>query len=140
MLRPEDRHGLFCHYYAAASPCKVQDAAYCYRCSVVCVCVYLSVCVLVTTMSPAKTDEPIEMPVESVDSGGTKKACIMRGLDPKGKGQFWGYISCPIVKYREYLPEPKLFGRWQQRCGLSLPVLLQLIIDAARMVRGAGSM
>jgi len=43
-------------FYWAAMLCKAQDAAYCYRCSVVCVCL------LDTTVSPAKTDEPIEMP------------------------------------------------------------------------------
>jgi len=39
---------------------KLKDAASCYRCSVVRLCV--CVCLLVTTMSCAKTSEPIEMP------------------------------------------------------------------------------
>jgi len=43
----------------AISPADAQcvDAAYCYTCSVACV----FVCLSVTTMSPAETDEPIEM-------------------------------------------------------------------------------
>jgi len=36
-----------------------KDAAYCYHCSVVSVC--LCVCLLDTTMSPTKTTEPIEL-------------------------------------------------------------------------------
>jgi len=65
-------------------------------------------------MSCAKLAEPIEMPFE--DSGGPKEPCIRWGPDsprgsPKGKRQFWG-----------------AFTRWQQRCSLSMSVLLELVI------------
>jgi len=64
-----------------------KDAAYCYRCSVVC----QSVCLLDTTVSPAKTAEPIEMlfglwtrvSPESVYWVGAR-------IPPQRKGQFGG--------------------------------------------------
>jgi len=47
-----------CHYYVASQI----PQAYCYRCSsVICLSVCLSVCCMVTTVSLAKTTEPIEM-------------------------------------------------------------------------------
>jgi len=52
----------------AASQCIASDAAYCYTRSVVC----LSVCLLVTSVSRAKTDEPIEKPFGGVNSWGPR--------------------------------------------------------------------
>jgi len=46
-------HGQLC--------CTQQNAVQCYRYSVVCVPVCVSVCLLVTTVSCAETTEPIEM-------------------------------------------------------------------------------
>ena len=57
------------------------DVAYCYRTSgVVCV----SLCVLVTTMSPAKTAEPIETPA----CGGTRVGCRV-----VIKNVHWSYLA-----------------------------------------------
>jgi len=41
-----------------------------------------------------------------------------------------GALPCPIMKYIGNIirHEPKLFVSWQQRCGLSLSVLQQLVI------------
>ena len=41
-------------------------------------------------------------------------------------------ISLPTVKYKDYPACGRyltLFGKWQQRCGLSLPVLQLLVND-----------
>jgi len=50
------------------SLCVASNAAYCYRSSVVsksvCLSVYVSVCLLVTTVSPAEKVEPIEVPLD----------------------------------------------------------------------------
>jgi len=54
-------------------PC---DAVYCYHCSVI--CPYVSVSV--TTVSPAKTDELIELPFWNADSCGPKQCSRMRIL------------------------------------------------------------
>jgi len=59
VLLSEDIHFTILPGRIAYTGCK--NAACCYRCSVVCVCLCLSVCLLDTTVSPAKTDEPIEM-------------------------------------------------------------------------------
>ena len=62
-----------------------EDATYCYRCSVVCV----SVCPLDTTVCPAQTDEPIELPFGGVELGGPRE---WRGPEFPSflKGHFWG--------------------------------------------------
>jgi len=59
-------------------PHAVLDAGYYYRrCSVcVCVCVCVCVSVLVTTVYPAKTDEPIQMPYRRYTHGARKKPCM----------------------------------------------------------------
>jgi len=48
----------YCHLLGHIAYTECKDAACCYRCSVVCLCV----CLLVTTVSPTETAEPIEMP------------------------------------------------------------------------------
>jgi len=75
--------------------------------------------------------------VWSMDSGGTKKPSVgCKARVPQGKGAFRGHSSRPIVNYMEY-PACGLrsiilteFGKWQQRCGLSLSVLQQLVVVA----------
>jgi len=54
-----------------------------------------------TTMSPAKTDEPIEMLFGLWTRVGQRNHVLGQGSDARGKGQFWGDMSRPIVKYRE---------------------------------------
>ena len=67
----------------------------------VCLCVYL----LVTTVSPTKTDEPIEMPFLGVDPGGHKKPRIGRDSGFSRGSDFFeggGRMSRPFENYREY--------------------------------------
>jgi len=59
------------------------DAAYCYRTSSV-------VCRSVTLVSPAKTDEPIEMPFGLRTWLGSGNHVLDGVQIPHGKGQFWG--------------------------------------------------
>jgi len=79
---------------------EAKDTAYCYRGSVV--CVSLCACLLVTTVSPANTAEPIKVPfvnacvdhrnhvlTESPDQRNVNRAVIGNELQP-------------IVKYMEY--------------------------------------
>jgi len=68
----------------ACTQCKL--AAHYYRCSVVCV----SVDLLVTTVSLAKTDEPIEMPFGLWTWVGRWNHVLDGGPDPHRKGGFWG--------------------------------------------------
>jgi len=65
----------------------VEDAAYCYRCSVVCV----SVCLLDITVSCAKTAEPIEMPFVLWARVGQKNNQIL-GRIPSRKGTVLGAL------------------------------------------------
>jgi len=65
-----------------------KDAAYCYRCSVVYVCV----CLLDISKSCAKTDD--RDAVWGADSGRLTKPCW--GPDPQGKRQFWGPLRCGL--------------------------------------------
>jgi len=71
----------------ACTECK-DAAAYCYRCSLVC----LSVCLSVTTVSSAETAGRIEMRFWVVDTGWPKEPCIgWGGADPpKEREQVWG--------------------------------------------------
>ena len=65
--------------------------------------------------------------VWSMDSGGTKEPCVGWGpglLDPSGEGTILGIISRLISGVRSIFLT--LFGRWQQRCDLSLSVVQQL--------------
>ena len=65
-----------------------------------CVCV----CVLDTTVSRAKTAEPIAMPFGVWTWMGPRNHILCGGLDPPVQWVvFWGGISRPVVKYREYL-------------------------------------
>jgi len=72
-----------CAYYYAASQYMYVDAAYIATDGVT-----WSVCLFVTTMSPAKMAEPIDMPFRlwnRVDSG---TMYLDGGSDPRGNGQF----------------------------------------------------
>jgi len=63
--RPSRQAGHSGHSRGAAPELYSIDAAYCdRRSSLVCRWVCMSVCLLVTFVSPAKTAEPIEMPIE----------------------------------------------------------------------------
>ena len=100
------------------------DMAYCYQCSVVCLCVCWSqpwsiqkrhgiwpvvtsvpwsVCVCVGhSCDPYKNGRTDRGDVWDVDSDGPKEPCLMWGPRfLKVNGQFWGHLQ-PIVKYREY--------------------------------------
>jgi len=70
----------------ACTQCKL--AAHYYRCSVVCV----SVDLLVTTVSLAKTDEPIDMPFGLWTWVGRWSHVLDGGPDPHRKGGFWGVV------------------------------------------------
>jgi len=69
----------------ASMDCK--DAAYCYRCSVVCLCV----CLLDTTVSLTKTAEAIEMPFGLWTRVGLGNHVLGGGVDrPVGRGNSGG--------------------------------------------------
>jgi len=71
------------------------DAVYCYRPSSV-------VCQSVTLVSPAKTAEPIEMPLGLRTRMGPGNHVLDGGVQiPHAKGQFWRVEWHPIVKYRD---------------------------------------
>jgi len=53
------------------------------------------VCLLAMSMSPAKTDELIEMSFGRVTWVGSRNHVFDRGSDPQRKGQFWG-LSGPL--------------------------------------------
>ena len=75
------------------------DAVYCYRRSEVCT----SVCLLVTTTSSAKTDEPIKMSFGDLILGWARGVMHQtEAQSPQWKGAILGDISGPIVNYREY--------------------------------------
>ena len=93
----------------------------------------MSVCLLVTIVSCAKTDEPIELTFGGVGSGWPKEPRVSWGPAYPGGGIILSggtFIIRPMVKYRR---EPKLFIRWQQRCGLSLSVLHQLFTSVVKV-------
>ena len=52
--------------------------------------VYLSVCLSVTLVSPAKMAEPIEMPFGLRTWVGPRDHVLDGGSDPHGKGQIFG--------------------------------------------------
>jgi len=99
---------LYCivlHYHFAASLYKhrtrptVTDVPWS-----VCVCLCVSVCLLVTTVSPTKTDEPIEMPFRVLTPVGLRNQVLgWTRVPPGGATFFWGggRMFRPIEKYRE---------------------------------------
>ena len=73
-------------------------------CSAVC----MRVCLLVTTVCPAKTTEPIKMSIEWWTDGGQRNRVFGDGSDDtKGRGTFDGDIpmgnACPCRKGRQYV-------------------------------------
>jgi len=74
------------------------------------VCLCVSVCLLGTTMSCAKTDEPIEMPFGVRTQMGPKNH-VLGG----GHCKVWGICGVRLIL-------STLFSRWQQQCGFRLPV------------------
>jgi len=91
---------------------QVLDADYCDGC--ICLSVCLSVCVFVMSVSRAKMAEPIEMPFGELICVG-RRNCV---LD-------WGYSWAPSSEYSWTI-------RAQRWCGLSLPLLLQLVTTSGR--------
>jgi len=88
------------------------------------------------TVSPIKANKQIEVPLGVWTQVEPR---IRSGLDPpRGKGAILGDISRHTAKYREYpctqSIKSTLFGRWQQRCGLSLPVLQQLVKESYSII------
>jgi len=63
----------------------------------------LSLCLSVTLVSPAKKAEAIDISFELRTRVGPRNHVLDGGLDPSGKGQFWG-IGTHNVKYRDFLP------------------------------------
>jgi len=66
------------------------------------------------------------------------RCCFWCGLwlgswnwNPPGEWAVLEGFSRPFVKYRKYLASAKVIAKWQQRCGLLLPVLQQLVIFTA---------
>ena len=84
------------------------NAAHCYRCSVVCVCWLRTIL--------TQTAEQTEI---------LFGVCSQR--KPR-KGLIWGGASsAPLNSVGDIRREQKLLGKWQQRCGLVLSVLEQLV-------------
>jgi len=78
-------------------------------------------------------DEPIEVPFRVwARVGPTNHVSDGGGGFPssQNKGQFWGIFQ-PIVKYMKYptcaAKFSTLFGRWHQRCVVSLPLVQQFV-------------
>ena len=65
---------------------------------------------------------------------GCKRSCVSWVPDLLGMGQFWWTCPSPLWSIGNIWHEPKLFGRWQQQCGLLLTVLQQLIAFSALML------
>ena len=60
----------------------------------------MSVCLLVTTVRPAKTVEPNEVPLKSFrvwTLGGPSNRALDGGHDPPGKGNFGGRQCDPVL-------------------------------------------
>ena len=77
-------------------------------------------------MSCAKPAEPIEMSFGLWTQVGPVNHYLGVGIPQVKGGNFRGTFR-PIVKYTDIRREPKLFARWQHRCGRSLSLLWQLV-------------
>jgi len=77
------------------------------------VCVSVSVCLLVTTVSPTKTAEAIEVLFRRQTWVGSRYHVLGGGPDPPlPQRQFLeGGLSRPIVKYRKY-PKSGRYGQY----------------------------
>ena len=76
-----------------------------------CVCdAARSVCLSLrdTIVSAAKTAEPIEVPFEMWTRGASKEPYIKWGLDPRGKGQFWGHFRPTVTSEDTQIGSVKL--------------------------------
>ena len=92
------------------------------------------VCLLDTTPSP--TGSTNQGAVWGWDSGGSKKRVLRKAQMPKLK-QFLGLPThCEAQGISGKL---KLFGRWQQRGGLSLAVLQQFVSTSIMCKRSSAS-
>ena len=103
--------------FMIAKHAKAWDAAFCYKCSMVCgsVCVYV-----IATVNPTPVAELTELGLlfgGMISGWPGKKPCTfcILGASPS---QLWSIGNI----------QHELFGRWQQRCGLSLSVLQQLVV------------
>ena len=94
-----------------------------------CVSVCLCVCLLIRAMSTAGRDA-----VWVVDLAGTKEP-YTRCSDLPGKEQFWGDRKPSWLWSIGHIWHwAKLFGSWQQWCGLLLLVLQWLVVVISRSV------
>ena len=111
------------------------DAAYSCRCSVLRLFVYA----VVTTVTCAKTDKPVEMP-SGISSGvsDSEEPSVSwgpgfpkgRGFNkgrgfPKGKGHFWEWV---ILQHADTCPRSTfstVFAQGRKRCGFWLSVVLK---------------
>ena len=78
----------------------------------VCLCVYVSVCLLVTAISCAKKSKPFEMP-SGVWTRVDPRNRVLRdylGPGPRGRGSFFGASPGPLWSIGNIRCEPKLFG------------------------------
>jgi len=91
----------------------------CYRCSVV----YVSVCLLDTNTSCAKTAEPIEMQFGKWTQVGRRNYVLGGGPHSPGNEQFWGHLPAHY-EVQEIFGVSQRYATWQQRCGLSQLVTL----------------
>ena len=92
------------------------------------------VCVSVVFVC-AKTAEPIEISFEVRTLASPRKRVLCGGGSPKQKRGNFGGVSPgpgPLQSIGNIGHEPKLFGRLQLRCGLSLSLLQQLVINLRR--------
>ena len=72
------------------------------RCSVFCLTVYM--CLLDTSVSPTKTDEPIQIPFSFWSLIGPRNHVLGWGPDPPGVGVFFLGGGMSRRKYRERMP------------------------------------
>ena len=88
----------------------------------------------IRTMPPAKPScakaaEPIETPCGGTDYVGSGNHAVVGTRIKERKGNFMRNISRPtVIEVQAISGVSQLSGRWQQRCGLSLPVAQQLVV------------
>jgi len=100
------------------------------------ICVYVCqfyVCLLVSSLQPWAVLKRLS---QSSCLLGCRLACAQASMCyvevriPPQKKEHLGGNCRPNVKYRNIWRGPKLFASWQQRCGIWLPVLQQLVIES----------
>ena len=90
-------------------------------------------------LSCAKTPEPIEMPFAMWTQVSTRNRVLAWEIFPPQKGHFGGVhlpAHCKVLRiYGMRSIFSTLFGRWQQRCGLSPSLLQQVFIIVVIILR-----